>query len=85
MRLCWGQGVSENPVTQADVHLRDALCISSHAFPFDLLLLLSHLQDVVNKGFHIVDSLTFLVEIVNTFYDYLQPFKLSYQIYTTVG
>lgn len=39
MLLCRAHGVSENPVTQPDVHLLDTLCISSHAFPFDLLLL----------------------------------------------
>lgn len=37
--LCRAHGVSENTVTQPDVHLLDTLCISSHAFPFDLLLL----------------------------------------------
>lgn len=79
------------------MHLHDALCISSHAFPFDLLLLLSNLQDcwnkpeictvipVVNKGFHIVDLMTFLVEIVNTFYDFLVIFILKLIIYNLLN
>lgn len=37
--VCWAQGVSENPVAQPGVHLLDTLCISSRAFPFDLLWL----------------------------------------------